>query len=152
MAGHKWGLLCISIYPPKEEIIYTDKSITIVTQWVPLAKQEWRTLLESTRVHLQYLVGFVLLNILFSVQCFVDHCLSFWPLCCLYLIYGFRLLLWYLQTFLSTNCYPRSSKSINDKVSLQCEKFSMNFSFRFQFRVNGGGCRKVKWVSEWVIV
>jgi hypothetical protein len=24
----------------------------------------------------------------------------------------------------------------------------MNFSFRFQFRVNGGGCRKVKWVSD----
>ena len=34
------------------------------------------------------LVGFVLVDLHFSVQCFVDHCLSFWPvflwlLCCL---------------------------------------------------------------------
>jgi hypothetical protein len=40
----------------------------------------------STLVHLRLLVGIVLLNLLFSVLCFVDHCLSFWfffwPLYC----------------------------------------------------------------------
>ena len=29
------------------------------------------------------LVGFVLLDLSFFVQCFVDRCLSFWPLSCL---------------------------------------------------------------------
>ena len=59
-----------------------------------------------------FLVGFVL----FSVQCFVDHCLSFCHfsfyhcVACLSSIYGFRLPLWYLQTFLMIK-------------RMKCEKF-----------------------------
>ena len=40
----------------------------------------------ATLVHLRYLVGFVLLDHLYSVQCFADRCLSlgpFWHLWCL---------------------------------------------------------------------
>jgi hypothetical protein len=33
------------------------------------------------------LIGFVLLDLEFSVFCFVDHCLSSWPLYCLYFIH-----------------------------------------------------------------
>ena len=33
----------------------------------------------STRVHPQFLVGFVLLDLQFFMQCFVDRCLSFCP-------------------------------------------------------------------------
>jgi hypothetical protein len=51
------------------------------------------------------LVGFTLFNLKFSVQCFVEQCLSFSPFSfgqCIVCpsIDGFRLPLWYLQTFL----------------------------------------------------
>ena len=56
------------------------------------------------------LIGFVLLDLEFSVFCFVDHCLSFWfwPLCCL------SFYLWILITpLVSSNssyivCSPRA--------------------------------------------
>ena len=42
----------------------------------------------NTRVLSWFIVGFMLLNLYFSVYCFVDHCLSFflWPLYCLILL------------------------------------------------------------------
>ena len=62
----------------------------------------------SEFTHPRYLVVFMLLNINFSVQCFVGLCLCFcpdfiWSLYCqpYCQIRGFRLSLWYLQTFLA---------------------------------------------------
>jgi hypothetical protein len=49
---------------------------------MPLVKQELLTLPEHLRSP-QFVVWFVLLNLEFSVYCFVDHCLSFWSLYCL---------------------------------------------------------------------
>ena len=57
-------------------------------------------------VHLRILVGFVLFNHLFSVQCFVDRCLSFCTfsfahcVVCPSSIYGFRWPFQHLQTVL----------------------------------------------------
>ena len=61
----------------------------------------------STWVHPRFLVGFVLLDLLFSVWCFVHHCLSLCPFSfgrCVVCpsIYGLWLHLWYLQTLLKT--------------------------------------------------
>jgi hypothetical protein len=47
---------------------------------VPLVEQELLTLLENLSLQ-RVLVVFVLFNIYFSVQCFVDHCLSFCLFC-----------------------------------------------------------------------
>jgi hypothetical protein len=71
-------------------------------------------------IHLQFLEGFMLFTCKYSVSCFVDRCLSFWPWCCLSFcdiqilitplvsfghcvvclsaIYGFWLPIWYLLT------------------------------------------------------
>ena len=57
----------------------------------------------STWVHPRFLLGFVLLILLFSVKCFVHRCLFFffWPcIVCLSSNYGFLLILWWLQSFL----------------------------------------------------
>jgi len=57
-----------------------------ITQRVSLVEQELPPF-QSTWVHPRFLVlmGFVLPNIMFSVECFVDHCLSFffWLFYCL---------------------------------------------------------------------
>ena len=51
-------------------------------RWAETACPSWP---QSTRVNPGNLVGIVLLNLWFFVQCFVDRCLSFffWSLCCL---------------------------------------------------------------------
>ena len=62
----------------------------------------------STRVYPQFLVCLLLLNLLFSVQCLLDHCLFFCHISfghcivCPSSIYGTWLPLWYLQTLLPT--------------------------------------------------
>jgi hypothetical protein len=79
------------------------------TTTVPLVEQE----LYNVLVHVissVFLVGFVFLNLLFSVYCHVNHCLSFcpcyfghWNFCAS--VYGFWLPLWYLQhNFIDTGC------------------------------------------------
>ena len=47
-------------------------------------RQELLTLPEHPRLPLQFLVWFVLLNLKFSVYCFVDLSFFFWPLYCLF--------------------------------------------------------------------
>ena len=61
---------------------YITGYVTRGTRKMPLVKQELLTLLEHLRSP-QFVVWFVLLNLEFSVYCFVDHCLSFWSLYCL---------------------------------------------------------------------
>ena len=61
---------------PKIPNTFTNNYRLTLTRRVPF---------RSTRVHSPALKGYVLLDLLFSVQCFVDGCLSFffWPLYCL---------------------------------------------------------------------
>jgi hypothetical protein len=61
---------------------YITGYVTRGTRKMPLVKQELLTLPEHLRSP-QFVVWFVLLNLEFSVYCFVDHCLSFWSLYCL---------------------------------------------------------------------
>jgi len=74
---------------------------------------------QSSRIHTRFPVVFVLRNVLFSVQCFVDHCLSFCPIAfghciaCSSSIHVFWLLVWYLQTF--DAC--QSNKSRNWRIT-----------------------------------
>ena len=70
----------------------------------------WRT-----RVHRRLLMGFVLLDVLFSVLCFADRCFYFfwWPLYCCPLIYGLWLPLRYLQNFLTRNQVTNSITCIS---------------------------------------
>ena len=49
--------------------------VTRLKLLVPYMEQELPTLLE----HPRFLVAFMLLDVYFSVYCFVDHCLSVWP-------------------------------------------------------------------------
>jgi hypothetical protein len=84
------------------EIIHEYSSRSTVTQRVSPVDQELQPF-RIIRVHPRLLVGLLLLNLLFSVSCFVDHCLSFCPffffghcIFCPSLIYGFWLPLWYL--------------------------------------------------------
>ena len=86
------------------EIIHEYSSRSTVTQRVSPVDQELQPF-RIIRVHPRLLVGLLLLNLLFSVSCFVDHCLSFCPffffghcIFCPSLIYGFWLPLWYLLT------------------------------------------------------
>jgi len=67
--------------------------------WQMIVKQELLTLPENVSSS-QILVEFILLNLKFSVQCFVDHCLfiSLWPL---YYMSFFDASL-YRQTFLNS--------------------------------------------------
>ena len=74
--------------------------ITRVTRHAPLVAQE----LLPSQISPPVLVGFVLVDHPFSVYCFVDHCLSFWPvfiwlLCCLS-FFDLRLL---INLFVSSN-------------------------------------------------
>jgi hypothetical protein len=83
--------------------------VTRLTRWVPLVDQELLTPLEhpgSSRV----LVEFSLLDLcalcMLCRSLFVLLYVLFWPLCCLsFLIYGFWLHLWYLQTLLTYIIY-----------------------------------------------
>ena len=75
--------------------------VTRLTRWVPLVEQEQLTLPE----HLSF-NGVRVTRSLVLCVCFVDHCLSFYPfsfghcVVCSSSIYGFWLLLWYLQILL----------------------------------------------------
>ena len=68
----------------KNIIIFMVISFQLFSSFMLHALLGW-SLHQSSGVHPQFLVGFVFLDLLFSVYCFVNHCLSFffWPLCCL---------------------------------------------------------------------
>jgi hypothetical protein len=79
--------------------------ITRLTRRVPLVEQELLTLpeyLSSPPV----LTGVRVTRFLVLCVCFVNRCLSFWPLCCLFFClvfcWSFWLPHWYLQTFLES--------------------------------------------------
>ena len=78
--------------------------VTRLTRRVSLVEQDLPTY-RSTWVHSRFLVGFLLLDLLF----YVDHCVSFWTfsfghcVVCSSLTYGFWLPLWYLETLLKCN-------------------------------------------------
>ena len=50
----------------------------LIVWFVTRVTRRWKNYLpvRSNRVHLWFLVGFVLLDLQFSVLCFVDHCVS----------------------------------------------------------------------------
>jgi hypothetical protein len=77
---------------------------TSVTRRVPLVEQELSSLPELLSSY-HILVGLVLLDLEFSVQYFVDRCLSFfiWPLCCLF-FFDSRILTTPLA-FANSSCY-----------------------------------------------
>lgn len=83
---------------------YVCSSNTYLTpQWVPFVEQELPTVPEDLSYPVLLCVGFVLLNLQFTVQSFVDHCLSFFLLViALSVVFYLRRLitLWYLQTVL----------------------------------------------------
>ena len=72
--------------------------VTRVTRRVPHVEQELLSISQGNTSSLPLFVGFALLDVQFSVQCFIDRCLSFRPLSfgycivCLSSIYGFSLI------------------------------------------------------------
>ena len=52
-------------------------------------------------VHPRFLVGFVLLNLHFFVQCLIGHCLSLWPLSVIHQLATSYYFIWYHQSSLT---------------------------------------------------
>ena len=103
--------------------------ITWVTRWVPLVEQELLVLPEHLSSPL-FLVGFVLLNLLFSVSCFADHFLSFctFLFCCVSFDNLRRLITPVISSHLSHNrmLYRSTSLEWNPEtnvISSQCLKW-----------------------------
>jgi hypothetical protein len=102
---HKWSRLCFvrHNHNPVLSSFMTyhrccNKSTTTGATCTPETAY-----LRTTRVHARFLVWFVMLDVSFSVYCFVDSCLSLFPfsfghcIVCPSPIYGFWLLLWNLH-------------------------------------------------------
>ena len=105
------------IYCCPTRFLYHSLCRLIAIRRVSLVEQELPTLPEYLSL-LSVFCGFVLLNaqnVLFSLQCFVDHCLSLFLLTIALLIYDFGFPFLYLQSFLTYYyvtikyiiCHPR---------------------------------------------
>ena len=104
---HKWPRICPLVENTSRSFPHScliTGFVTRLTRRVSLVEQDLPTY-RSTWVHSLFLVGFLLLDLLF----YVDHCVSFWIfsfghcVVCSSLTYGFWLPLWYLQTLLKCN-------------------------------------------------
>ena len=89
------------------EVYFIPIQCTRVRRWVPFVMQELLILiLQKHPRSPRFSVVFGLLDDSFFAQCFIDHCLLFGSLSfdhwIVYLSYGFRIPIWYLQTFLKS--------------------------------------------------
>jgi hypothetical protein len=104
---HKWPHIyspCRKHFPVRPHSIFITGFVTRLTRRVPLVEQELLTLSEHMSSPPVF-SGVRVTRSLVVYVCFVDRCLSFCTFSfgqcvfCSSLIYGFRLPLWYLQTF-----------------------------------------------------
>ena len=101
---------------------------------------------QSTWVHPQFLLVFLLLNHQFSVHCFVDRCLSCWTFSFYHCvvcpsIYEFWSPLWYLQTLLNWLCTLLSLNVPDGGYSIPyaCQCITMKLERTLWQGVNGYG-------------
>jgi hypothetical protein len=79
---------------------------------------------QTTWIFLRFLVGFVLLVLIFCV-CFIDRCLLSWPLCCLF-VFDIRILIIPLLSSNSSYFNSICPSCIILSVKTQCRSFVIN--------------------------
>ena len=88
--------------------------VTRLTRGGPLVEQELLTRPEHLSLPPVFSGARVTWSLVLCI-CFVDRCLSFWPLCCLFFDIRILISLWYLQTLLKSwytswrgqHCWPQ---------------------------------------------
>jgi hypothetical protein len=121
----------IYVFQMTPDMFRLSKSCPFLIQDLSFGWYQQKQVLPTRKEHLsvsRVLVGFVLLNLYFSLYCLIDHYLSF---CHFFVghciicpsIYGYWLLLWYLLTFLvnSEIKYIIYYHSIKAKINLPRE-------------------------------